>query len=1023
MTEESSTAEASHHHPNSTFHLSQNQYTYDDRQSHVHVYVQADAPPTASTVDSHNHPHAQTSVHSGPTTPPMTPDDTLTTSSVSVRDRSESLSPRTFTSELPPPSSSKDAFEEGDLRSLPPQRTVAEGGHAIIESGGLIEREVSQIRSADFPMLLGNSGPDSPTPLLVPPSRARTVHSEPEPEQRFSLDSRRRSGAGLGGRKDSITNRLRRSSFLGRMRKMSDPSPPSRTNKLPLHESSSSYVSGSQVVRSVVGSMIVSGNRSTPEVVRVPGLTRETSDSKRAKMAHRKSLSHVSLGVTPLPNVVFGPTVSPGSPTENVSLTSTLVGGDPDQDEYGPPTNANLAHVQPPQPPGPEPTAQRPQTVCQALELTPLPPKDAPLPSIRKDTRLPTPPRETWRSSRAQIPPSGSEYDRRRETQHTHTHGVVHIEDLAPEAPSHATVTRPPTLISTAHASAEMEIDEVVLMRRSRLERSTNYESEQPSPSPPLLANSLLARPTSTTSHVAPAASVPLVSPSPISAHLSVPIMSVAVPPVRSDIVPRRGPSPPMPPRHPSPLPPRRFPESPLPAPPEELEPPTPAPLPLSPPHRMDADLPTPLPQPPLPQPPPPPSLPPALPVARAHVDIVERSEQSSIPTSAPIRPHTPYENPPRRSEERRTADDRQERATTTTTYFPVAPVRSPSPLPPPPPAEPQPATQPPMTSPNANRSRTKVAQPATPYNSLRQRRQGQSQGTTQTASHAQLPFRPTSPSPPLPAPARAQSPQPPSIPRPQPALASHPSAPTPAAPTRVQSPPPIIVTSRAQSPPPRRSQSPPVQAGAPSAQQARTRTAAPLPLPPPPSSYPPHGHGLLQARSFASQPSSMDHDHDADRERERDRSNAPAMSTESAITSPPYAASVESTPLPLPNTPSTTFTHPHPYRAPTATKHHVRSSRGLSEPESMTTTRLRPTKSGRRHCWDRGMAEETAMAPFDEHAGLSKDQLQRAAALTVVAQSGVRVPFGDLFRERKTIVIFIRHFWCVFAYIFVLLV
>ena len=157
--------------------------------------------------------------------------------------------------------------------------------------------------------------------------------------------------------------------------------------------------------------------------------------------------------------------------------------------------------------------------------------------------------------------------------------------------------------------------------------------------------------------------------------------------------------------------------------------------------------------------------------------------------------------------------------------------------------------------------------------------------------------------------------------------------------------------------------------------------------------------------------------DHDVDRDRER--SNAPAMSTESAITSPPYAASVESTPLPLPNTPSTTFTHPHPYRAPTATKHHVRSSRGLSEPESMTTTRLRPTKSGRRHCWDRGMAEETAMAPFDEHAGLSKDQLQRAAALTVVAQSGVRVPFGDLFRERKTIVIFIRHFWCVFACFF----
>ncbi|KAG0700275.1 hypothetical protein DFH29DRAFT_807833, partial [Suillus ampliporus] len=49
----------------------------------------------------------------------------------------------------------------------------------------------------------------------------------------------------------------------------------------------------------------------------------------------------------------------------------------------------------------------------------------------------------------------------------------------------------------------------------------------------------------------------------------------------------------------------------------------------------------------------------------------------------------------------------------------------------------------------------------------------------------------------------------------------------------------------------------------------------------------------------------------------------------------------------------------------------------------------------------------------FDENALPTKRQLIDAAACVVVAESGLRVPFGDLFREQKTVVIFIRHFWC----------
>lgn len=39
--------------------------------------------------------------------------------------------------------------------------------------------------------------------------------------------------------------------------------------------------------------------------------------------------------------------------------------------------------------------------------------------------------------------------------------------------------------------------------------------------------------------------------------------------------------------------------------------------------------------------------------------------------------------------------------------------------------------------------------------------------------------------------------------------------------------------------------------------------------------------------------------------------------------------------------------------------------------------------------------------------------QLSRASTLPVITQSGIRVPFGSLFVNQRTIVIFIRHFWC----------
>ncbi|KAI5118135.1 hypothetical protein M0805_001734 [Coniferiporia weirii] len=48
---------------------------------------------------------------------------------------------------------------------------------------------------------------------------------------------------------------------------------------------------------------------------------------------------------------------------------------------------------------------------------------------------------------------------------------------------------------------------------------------------------------------------------------------------------------------------------------------------------------------------------------------------------------------------------------------------------------------------------------------------------------------------------------------------------------------------------------------------------------------------------------------------------------------------------------------------------------------------------------------------PFDEYALPTPEQLHLAVSLPVVAESGVRVRFGDLWEHEKTVVIFIRHF------------
>lgn len=58
--------------------------------------------------------------------------------------------------------------------------------------------------------------------------------------------------------------------------------------------------------------------------------------------------------------------------------------------------------------------------------------------------------------------------------------------------------------------------------------------------------------------------------------------------------------------------------------------------------------------------------------------------------------------------------------------------------------------------------------------------------------------------------------------------------------------------------------------------------------------------------------------------------------------------------------------------------------------------------------------AQSFSSPTFSEHALPTPRQLADAASCFVIAENGLRVPFGELFRDQKTIVLFIRHFWWV---------
>jgi len=50
---------------------------------------------------------------------------------------------------------------------------------------------------------------------------------------------------------------------------------------------------------------------------------------------------------------------------------------------------------------------------------------------------------------------------------------------------------------------------------------------------------------------------------------------------------------------------------------------------------------------------------------------------------------------------------------------------------------------------------------------------------------------------------------------------------------------------------------------------------------------------------------------------------------------------------------------------------------------------------------------------PFSPIRAPTDDQLQQAANLPIIGQDGEPILFGSLFRDQKTVICFLRHFWC----------
>ncbi|CCL98800.1 uncharacterized protein FIBRA_00805 [Fibroporia radiculosa] len=926
------------------------QYTYDDRQSHGYLYVPAgneldveESP--APEVDAHVHsqPQSQRSA-----TPSMTPDDTLSLSSTSGRDRSVSLSPRSLVRDLP--------------------RAVSKPVLRIEERKKILEQEQDTplsahgpIQTADFSILRSPTGPlpsSEVDSIVFPPSESHTESTsipEPQQEQDGEQEKPKRGRAMSAGNREDTRDASRQSSFeAGRRRTSSNPGRRQVSRKPSVESESSLAISAAlESVQVPADEALLESPEPVPENIftsnagpssfpasfahdhRLAAAHTLTKDFTFGRGSHlgggesepnigskstrfimhkpKKSLSYVSLGLSALPNVSTGPTIAHSANT-SIGSAMTVGGG------FG--SIASLSR-------------EDLDKQAQQFFLLRPPPSMAAQPAESKGLERPP---ITERSARRVSSFNILDEDQlAAQLEHEFSSPAVRGQST-PAFTSLSLLDRPrtPQPLSPITSRGPSPVGN---------NRESRYQPGPRDPTPP---------PVQTFASPIPRIPAPIPRvPSPDNHRQS--YAQSALPPPVSDSPPK-------------------FYISPIP--PSEVL--APAPLPLSPPQPSEPPTPLPLPTPrtksPVPRPPSRPresqntvpnvirsvaahdvmptrSRSPPLEIKQRKRDTIREEERLSayLPV-AQLRPQTQLQVP----QPQQGPTLARKRISTAQIS---APLRQPTPPAPVQVSEPQPA-------PTLARKRISTAQVSAPVRQPTPPAQAQRQSRARSAT------------PPPQPPSRSQSPSVETPYRSASAIAmqSRAQSPPPVPEFRAQSPP-VVSKSRFRSPPPHfvsRAQSPPPRAPS----RARSPTSS-------------QDHALRRRRSREQSNSQLSR-----------AGTSQSAGTQSSGPQNRRHDTAPSTPVPRHTTPSPTMTtHSQPSRA---------ARRSRSQAQVPQRTRRHPQQ--REH---QVHQLPTRNMRFDEYAAPTPEQLRLASSIFVVAQNGLRVQFGELFRERKTIVCFIRHFWC----------
>ena len=118
-----------------------------------------------------------------------------------------------------------------------------------------------------------------------------------------------------------------------------------------------------------------------------------------------------------------------------------------------------------------------------------------------------------------------------------------------------------------------------------------------------------------------------------------------------------------------------------------------------------------------------------------------------------------------------------------------------------------------------------------------------------------------------------------------------------------------------------------------------------------------------------------------------------------------------------LPTSSTSPFSSDSSLTSPQSMPIHLITPSPVPHPTLTSSTTVPIVTPRRRDSYHYHNRRLSRLSPSDvEWAIPTRSQLAQASLLPVITESGLHVSFGSLFQEQRTIVIFIRHFWCPFC-------